>query len=310
MTELSPPSQTETPRARFRPSWWWLAPLAAALILLYYPVGMLVMHEIDDDPEFAPPAGSVQAGQSRAVAVAALLVRREVDTHRWTANDPFFQPSWALDDMPSYQQGIVAAVSRFVSVMAAGGDRDLEKAAGLFKYPGTVWMFDPSTSWAPTASAEKQYRLATRWLDGYNARLAGGDAVLDRGPGLVRAVLGAVADDLGAAALATERMVAEGGVLDGGADDLFHATKGRLYAHRLILRELGWDHAQLLSERELGGAWREMLEALATAALLDPPVVVNGAADSALLPAHPAGQGFHLLRARDRVLRLLDALAK
>ncbi len=308
MTDPTPPSPPDSLRARFRLGWWWLAPVAAALILLYYPLGMLAMHEIDDDLDFAPPPGSVEAGQSRAVAIAALLVRREVDVHHWTANDPFFQPSWALDDMPNYQRGIVAAVAHFAGEMAMGGDRDLERAAGLLKYPATVWMFDPSTSWAPTASTEKQYRLATRWLDGYNARLAAGDAVFERRAEALRAVLARVVDDLDAASVEAERMVAEGGVIDGAADDLFYATKGRLYAYCLLLRELGWDHAQPLSERALDDRWQQMLDSLAVAARLDPPAVINGTADSLLLPSHLAGQGFHLARARARIAGIMAAL--
>lgn len=310
MTDLSPPTPPDSLRARFRLGWWWLAPVAAALILLYYPLGMLAMHAIDDDLDFAPPPGSVEAGQSRAVAIAALLVRREVDVHHWTANDPFFQPSWALDDMPNYQRGIVAAVARFAGEMAMGGDRDLERAAGLLKYPATVWMFDPSTSWAPTASTEKQYRLATRWMDAYNARLAAGDAVFERRAEILRAILARVADDLDAASAQIEWMVAEGGVVDGEADDLFYATKGRLYAYCLLLRELGWDQAQPLSERELAGSWQRMLDSLAVAAGLDPAVVINGAADSTVLPSHLAGQGFHLGRARTRITGIMAALAK
>lgn len=318
MTDL-PPTPFETAASRLQRHWRWLASAAAVLVLSYYPVGMAVFHQIDDDPDFAPPPQSVQASQSRAVAMAALLVRREVDVHRWTANDPFFQPSWALDNMPNFQQGIVAATSRFVTEMnartgrdpgASGPDSDLEKAAGLLKYPGTVWMFDPSTSWAPTASAEKQYRLATRWLDLYNDRLAGGEAGFDKGARGLAAMLGQVAGDLEASAADIDIRLAEGDLVDLAADDVFYATKGRLYAYSLLLRELGWDYASVLAERELGGSWRNMLEALQAAAALSPPVVVNASPDAALLPSHLAGQGYAVLRARARLTELADMLAR
>jgi len=73
---------------------------------LYYPIGMVVLHTIDDNPTFqaeAPPAGPATA--SRAVAMAAALIGREVDDHAWVANDPIFLPGWALDNMANYQMG-------------------------------------------------------------------------------------------------------------------------------------------------------------------------------------------------------------
>jgi len=49
-----------------------------AVVVLYYPVGALIVEDIDDDPQFAPR--NVAPGESRAVATAAQLVTREVDT--------------------------------------------------------------------------------------------------------------------------------------------------------------------------------------------------------------------------------------
>lgn len=300
-------------------SWPWVALVVAVVLMLYYPVGMGLVHAIDDDPAFAPRPGTVTAEQSRAVAMAALLVRREVDLHGWTANDPFFQPSWALDNMPAYQQGIVSAISRFAVEMSdqigrtrgsSGMDADLDKAAGLLKYPGTVWMFDPSTSWAPTASAEKQYRAAARALDRYNGRVVTGDAVFERRADSLMTTLDRISKDLGSSSAALDRRLGERTLIDTQADDLFYATKGRLYAYALLLREMGWDHAALLSERELGGVWEQMLNSLRAAAALDPLVVSNARPDGLLLPNHLAVQGFYLLRARTQLSEIADILAK
>lgn len=308
------------PRGRFRLPFplWWVAPVAAACLLAYYPVGMALVHNIDDDLGF--DAGQVAQGRSRAVAVAARLIHREVDQHKWTPNDPFFQPSWALDNMPNFQQGVVAAVSRFAIEMSdqigrtrgsSGVDADLDKAAGLLKYPGTVWMFDPSTSWAPTASAEKQYRAAARALERYNERLGANEAVFDHRADNLLTTLDRIAKDLGNASAVIDQEVADGGgLVDGRADDVFYATKGRLYAYALLLRELGADYAPVLSERNLGATWRQMIESMTAAAELDPPVVTNGAPDSAVLPSHLASQGFFLLRARVQLGEIADVLAK
>lgn len=291
-------------------SWWWLVPAVAGLILLYYPVGMALVHHIDDDPDFALPANSVAASQSRAVAVAAAVVLREVDGNGWTANDPFFQPTWALDDMPNFQQGIVAAVGRFAALMAqVNQEADLDRAAGLLKYPATVWMFDPSISWAPTASSEKQYRLAARWLETYNQLLGQGNAKMDRSPAALRALLTGIVHDMDEASAQLERQIAEGGLVSLQSDDVFHATKGRLYAQSLLLRELGWDFAPVLAGGELGARWRQMLETLRLAAALDPPVVISGSPDAMALPSHLAAQGFYLMRARAQIDAIITHMA-
>ncbi|HSA82302.1 MAG TPA: DUF2333 family protein, partial [Geminicoccaceae bacterium] len=142
------------------------------VLVVYYGGGMIWLHAIDDDPEFAL-ASSAPEGGSQAVAVAADLIDREINTHRWVANDPFFMPASLLDNTPNYQQGIIAALSRFAVELAdqlartrgsSQIDRDLDTASGLLKYPGTVWIFDFAVSFAPTASSESQYRRAMRAL--------------------------------------------------------------------------------------------------------------------------------------------------
>src|SRR5579862_2331074 len=114
--------------------------VVAAALLLYYPVGMLMISRIDDDPGFGP--GTVEDGASHAVALAAALIDREVDQHAWPASDPFFYPGWALDNMPNFETGIIYALSRFAVDMtdqigrtrgSSEADTDLDKAAGLLK---------------------------------------------------------------------------------------------------------------------------------------------------------------------------------
>lgn len=299
--------------------WWWLAVLGGASVALYYPVGMALVHTIDDDPAFvaAPPP----PGASRGAAMAAGLILREVDERRWTPNDPFFQPSSALDNMPAFQQGIVGAVGSFVYEMSlrlarpsAGEalDGDVERAAGLLKYPGNVWMFDPSTSWAPVASSEKQYRAAARALLNYNARLAAGQAHFETDPGALALLLAHIAQDLErvGADLGTQVDGAFWGPFDTDADESFYAAKGRLYAYSRLLAELGADLSAPLAQRNLGGAWRQMIESLAAAAALDPLLVINGGPDSLLMPSHLAAEGFYAGRARARLAEIADALAK
>src|SRR5215212_2156869 len=78
------------------------------LVLLYFLGGALWVHEIDDDPAFGADT-AVPENASRAVAVAADLIDREVNQNWWTANDPPFLPGYLLDNMPAYQTGVMSA---------------------------------------------------------------------------------------------------------------------------------------------------------------------------------------------------------
>jgi len=289
------------------------------LILLYYPIGMLMVHRIDDDPDFE--TGELPEGASHAVELAAALIDREVGDHGWPGNDPFFMPGWALDNMPNYQQGIIAALSRFAIEMTdqigrtrgtSQADPDLDKATGYLRYSGTVWIFDFSTSWAPTASSEKQYLAAARALRSFNGRLAKGQAVFERRSDNLLAALDRIAADIGSASGITERQIFDHShaFLDFHADDVFYANKGRLYAYGLLLRELGKDFEPVIKERDLGAVWDQMLQTFREAAALQPWVVVNGAPDSQFEPSHLAAQGFFLLRARVQLREITNILQK
>lgn len=87
--------------------------LLVGLAVLWYPVGMLLTHAIRDDLQFVTADLVVTPNGSRAVAVAAALIQREVENGPWVANDPLFLPGSALDNMPAFQQGIIQALARF-----------------------------------------------------------------------------------------------------------------------------------------------------------------------------------------------------
>ena len=302
-------------RGALRWSGWTLVALVVGG-LLYYAVGGFVMNVIDDDPAFQP--AEFPPGSSKAVAAAAALIDREVNQHFWVANDPFFYPSAWLDNTPNYQQGIIYALSRFTVEMtdqigrtrgSSEADRDLDRAAGLLKFPGNVWIYDISTSFLPTASSESQYRSARRALLAYNDRLAAGQAVFERRADNLLATIERIASDLGSASATIDQHLAasRSWTVDTRVDDIFYGVKGRLYGYHVLLRALGEDFAPVIKERQLAGAWGQMLESLRQAAVLDPLVVVNGDPDGLYFPSHLAVQGFYLLRARTQ-LREISAI--
>ena len=302
----------------------WLKPVIILIplaIVAYYAVGMAIVHNVDDNPDFTVPAADIPKGGSEAVAVAAALVDREVNQHSWTANDPFFQPGWALDNMPNFQQGIITALGRFSFELmdqlgrlrgSSEADPDLAAANGRLQYPGDVWLWNPSKSLALKSSSESQYREAREHLLAYNQRLSKGDAIFDRRADNLMATLDRFAADMGSASAATDEHIEKnaGVWIDTRADDLFYFNKGRLYAYYVIMKALGDDFSQVIKERNLENAWGQMLASLRQGVELEPWVVVNGAPDAQFQPSHLAAQGFYLLRARVQLREITDILLK
>ncbi len=298
--------------------------LSAAItigMLLYYPLGMVFVHTINDDVNYQVTDDSAAGRNSRAVAIAVALIEREVESTTWAANKPFFHPATLLDNMPNFQMGMIYAISRFAIEMtdvlgrtrgSSQADADLDKASGLLKYDGTIWIWEPSTSLMPTASAERQYIAAKKALVRYNQRLIDGQAVYDRRADNLIAFLERIGSDLGSAsaALDTRTMESEAGWFDTQADDIFYATKGRLYGYYLLLREIGKDFENVLQEKKVDNAWDQMLSSMKTAAAMDPLVVTNGSNDGLFVPSHLAVQGFYLLRARTQLKEVENILLK
>lgn len=297
----------------------WVAYLLLAVIVLYYPVGMILIHRINDDPAFV--ASETPQGASKAVALSAALVQREVAESPWPANDPFFLPGAALDNMPNYQRGIQAALARFAAEMSdqigrsrgsSSADRDLTEARSALNYAPDRWVWDPSISWWPTAGSEDQYLAAMRSLRAYNDRLSRGQAAFEPRADNLIATLDRIGKDLGAASNALDRQIDEhsGDWFDLYADDVFYLNKGQLYAYGLLLRDLGIDFEAVIQEKGAGTVWGRMVDSMLEGASLQPLIVMNGEPNALLQPNHLASQGFYLLRARTQLEEITDILQK
>lgn len=291
------------------------------LLVLYYPLGMFLAHTVNDDVQFTVPADKQIPNGSRAVGMATALIERETEDTTWVANKPWIFPSSALDNMPNFQIGLMYAISRFAIEMtdvlgrmrgSSQVDEDLDKASGLLKYDGKIWIWEPSTSLMPTASAEKQYISAKKSLERYNTRLSEGNAVFDKRADNLIAFLDRVGADLGSASasLDAQAIASNAGWFDTTADDVFYATKGRLYGYYMLLRELGIDFQDVIAEKKAENVWHQMLDSLRIAAEMNPLIVSNGANDGLFVPSHLEVQGFYLLRARTQLKEVMNILLK
>lgn len=286
--------------------------------ILYYPVGMAVMHRVGDDVDFTV---EFQEGQSRSVAITAALIEREVMIHNWLPNDPFFMPSWMLDNGPNFQRGMIAALARFTVEMqdkigrvrgSSSVDEDLEKAAGDIRYSPNIWVVSSESSTLVTQSSESKYRAARRSLLRYNQRLAAGEAVFDARADNLQTLIDRINADIGSQSAIIEQHVRQrgGDFFDTTADNIFYETKGRLYGYYMVLREVGHDFRDVIEEKRMQPIWDEMMQTMRAAAELQPLIVRNGAPDGLLQPNHLMTQGFYLLRARTQLKEISDILLR
>ena len=303
----------------------WLGIILLLIIVLYYPVGMLLTHQINDNPDFTGPqveqGTDPDTGSSQAVATAAALMDREINQTAWPANDPFFLPGWALDNMPNFQIGIRDAVKRFALELqdeigrnrgTSAADPDLQTAASAFNYAPDIWVWNPGTSLMPTSTTDEQYRRGVRAFQSYNTRLAQGKATFDRRADNLLSTLDRIGKDLGAASDRTQRQIDQesGSWIDFHADDVFYLNKGLLYADALILRDLGKDFGKILDEKGAKQIWDRMVTSMMEGAQMNPWIVINGRPDALMQPNHLAAQGFFLIRARAQLEELNDVLIK
>jgi len=296
-------------------------------LLLVFPfldagLGGALMQSVDDDLEFAGDM-SVEPQKSRAVAVAALLMEREVDGHGWAPNDPWVMPTSRIgvDNMHNFQIGVKEALSRFAIEMsdqigrmrgASQVDADLDLAVSGLRQDPFEWFLDWDKSFAFSDVAAKKYRSAITAFRTYNDRLARGEAVFDRRTDNLLATLERIAADLGSESASLEERVRDGGVMGIAlsADDVFYGSKGKLYAYYILLRELGADFESVIRERNLEPIWDDMLGRFRDGASLNPWMVVNADPDAQFVANHLAAQGFFLLRARTRLKEITNILLK
>lgn len=290
-----------------------------ALVLLYYPLGALFVHRIDDDIDFAAPAIPPEASQ--VVALAAALIDREVNGTFWPANDPWFFPGSILDNMPNFQSGEIQALQRVVTELrdqigrsrgTSSADTALQDAASYLNNQPDLWYFDFSRSWAPMKPSDSYYRDALKSLVDFNGRLTRGDAIFERRADNLLSTLDRIGKDLGAASNKIDEEIDKqsSAWFDLQADDTFYFNKGELYAYGLLLRALGQDFKPVLAEKGALNIWQRMVDSMLDGAKLQPWVVINGETASLAQPNHLAEQGFYLLRARAQLEEITDILQK
>ncbi|MBE7159125.1 MAG: DUF2333 family protein [Rhodospirillales bacterium] len=302
------------PKGRRR-LWRWVALVTAILCgVAWFGVGAVVHHRVDDSLTFAPTERTAKG--SMVIDVAAGLITREVDQYGWQSNDPWFYSTALTDNAAHFQSGMMWAISRLTSELtdhigrlgAVGRiDEDLQRANGLLRYPGDVWVLD-LRSMLPTPS-EMQYRSGRDSLLAYNNRLSAGRAVFEARPDNLVFLLNRIARDLGSESESIEKRLAESSfVFSNSADDLFYQVKGAVYAYAVLFNALESDFGTVIKDFRLQSLWAATRQSLAEAATLRPWIVLDSPPGSGLFANHLAIEGYHVLRAKARLNDLVRAL--
>ena len=309
-----------------QPKFLWVLLIPVVLVVAYYGIGLVLVHRINDDPDFGP-AAQTQKG-SLAVDMAVALIEREVEHTAWTPNDPWFLPGSIPAGMQNYQRGTLYAVRIFVDQMRQGigrargssvEDTGLSNAWSRLSISPNRWVFDISAGFMPQRAAEQEYLDARDLLVEYNQRVASGAATFEARSDNLIGLLGQIRNDLGAASAASNeviRRIRTTPIIDGDDDhpardyEVFYRNKGMIYGYYRLLSALDQDFQRIIDQREARGLWDSMMADLETAARLKPLLVMSGKLDGMAFPNHLAAQGFFLLRARSQMVELMDLLAK
>ncbi|PHZ86003.1 DUF2333 family protein [Paremcibacter congregatus] len=291
-------------------------------VFFYYLIGMVVVENIDNSKNFAADKLNENAPGSHAVAMSIAMVDREVNTHAWISNDPWFKPGALLDNMANFQKGMVSANAIFAIELKDQLSRtrgssqvnvDLQEVASGMNYAPDKWYWDPTVSiFLFVAPAEKQYNSALSRLKIYNQSVAAGEAPFERRADNLLSTLDKISLDLGSSSDSISKKIDNGigCVLDTKADDLFYDVKGRSYAYWLLLKGLRMDFAKVINDKDIVRSWDQLEESMAALIDLDPMIVSNCAADGFMFQNHLSAQGFYLLRARTQLKEITNILLK
>ena len=110
------------PKVRNLVSTWprLIAVLAVGFIVLYYPLGAIITENIDTSTDY-----NIQKENNRSSTIDTLsfIIHREVYVNSWTPALPFIFPSSLLDNMPSFQLGMISSVSNIANSLSKQQDR-------------------------------------------------------------------------------------------------------------------------------------------------------------------------------------------
>ena len=302
----------------FLTSWWHILTIGLALIIfLYYPLGGFLVSNIDRNTTYE--IDETHPEQSSTVEMISFLINREVNEKIWTPNLPFFYPSYFLDNMPSFQLGMFDALSKFSSSFAKRIDKkivseeeqsDLQAAAELLRYPGTVWMFSAENKLLLAPSANNQYRKARRHLIHYNQNLSLGTETFYKTPADLAYLLNKSRINLAKSTATLDAQIREesSSWIDTKADNVFYYQQGKAYAYFLLFKALANDYQDIIVAADQYRNWISVIKALEDASSIQPLIVRNGELSSLTAPNHLSYLDMYISKAQNLMAQIAQTL--
>lgn len=260
-----------------RRSWKSIAVVVPVFLVLYYVIGGYVTNTIDKDT-------SVEIKSDDQgfdfVATGAFLIKREVDDHMWTPNLPFIFPGYVLDNMPSFQTGILHSVKTSVKSLSSVYETDdINQALKLLKYPTNIWILSKGENLALAPSSGAQYRKARKEMLNFNKNT---DFAASDNKKVFLSFLTAMEKDLKKITDNIENQVREFSVdwIDFRADNIFYLNQGKIYGHYILLKAASQDFKHLIIETKQYEKLTSLLKYLEDAIMLNPIIVRNGQIES------------------------------
>lgn len=296
--------------------WWQIAlGVIISLFFLYYPLGGLLVHNIDTSSAYQPKTAE---NKLASVDMMSHLINREVHYKIWTPNLPFMFPSYFLDNMPNFQLGLMSAIAKttdalnkltFTSASASAAD-NLSDAAELLQYPGNIWLFSPQNKLLPVPSANTQYKKGRKKLNNFNNEISAGKILLPRNTQNLSLILQFIKKDISRLVAKTEDHIRENSdsFTDFKADDTFYFALGKLYAYSQIIKSLGYDFKDVLVSRDVYQQWTAALRFLQEASDLNPAIVRNGSLNSSFAPNHLVTINYLASRTVNRLNTIINKL--
>ncbi len=297
-------------------SWWQVVLIILfCIVFLYYPIGSLIINDIDTSGDYQP---KISDGRLASVDTMSYLINREVHHKLWTPNLPFLFPTYFLDNMPSFQLGIMSSISQMaraidtVPLSKASDSARNSRTEGtkLLQYPGNIWLFSPQNKLLPVTSSNTQYKKGRKNYNIFNLEIASGNAVLDRTPQNLLLMMLIIKKDFETTIAKTEAQIREQSTsfVDFSADDVFYFQKGKLYAYSQILRDLSHDFKDVMVRYDIYQLWTSMLSSLNEGGVFEPLIIRNATPSSSIAPNHLIAINYLASRSLDNINNIIDKL--
>lgn len=267
-------------------------------LFFYYLIGSSVVENIDVKTEYK--SESAKTPTFETAKTMSFLIKREIDDKMWTPNLPMIFPAYALDNMPNFQKGIIAAVKNISSALCGfsknteAQQKSAEKAYELLSYAPDVWLMSRKGAFNLAPSSNSQYRKAAKELRVFSAKGIFTPNVHD-----FKLLLAEMDKGLQKSVRKNENQQLEHSDdwFDTKADNLFYYNKGYAFSLWQITKTLAADYKETLLQYNIYEDWTHLVAALEKAAVLRPKMVRNARADAVFAANHLLVQNSYLLKA-------------